>query len=147
MANNHIDQVLESFSLAILVGSQKDLECRACILDHTLVGVFDTPNYRVYMAVLDLDQLSALWITLPEVAQAHKRSLDEVVVEDVALDRLHSLGALRIDLVVAGKLIGPVCDTIYLFFVMYFLVFSCIFVSRLHLCQSISDDLRKDIMA
>lgn len=57
----------------------------------------------------------ALGVFLPKGAKVDQATLNKVIVEYVALDSLHSLGALNIHLMINGKLRTPVGHAVDLF--------------------------------
>ena len=86
-------------------------------------------------------------MVLPQVPEADERSLDQVVIENVALDGLHGLRALDIEVGVGGELASPLSDSVNLLFDVDFAVFLRSCHRCLHLCNSVANYSCEDIVA
>ena len=88
----------------------------------------------------------ALGIFLPEGAKVDQATLNKVIIEYVALDSLHSLGALHVHLMINGKLGTPVSHAVNLFFYVDLFDLCGRLLSSLHVTEPLSDHTLEHIV-
>ena len=119
----------------------------ASVLSHPFICVLQAAQDRIDVAKLNLDQLPALWVVLPEVTQVDKRALNQIVIEHIALDCLDRIRAFHVDLRVDRELTGPLSDPIDLLFELNFAVFLRLVQLGLHVSEAIPDDTCEHVVA